>query len=55
MKQFFHPRAGELILDHTTLLVPDFPGMRVVVFTAEPGSESERKPAAPMSRELELV
>ncbi len=43
MKQFFHPLVGELQLDHTALLVPDFPDMRLVVYTAEPGSESERK------------
>lgn len=43
MKHFFHPEVGEMILDHTTLFVPDFPDMRLIVYTAEPGSESERK------------
>jgi transcriptional regulator with XRE-family HTH domain len=43
MKQFFHPEVGEMILDHTSLFVPDFPDMRLIVYTAEPGSESERK------------
>lgn len=43
LKQFFHPEVGELILDHTTLFVPDFPDMRMIVYTPEPGSESERK------------
>lgn len=43
MKQFFHPELGELILDHTTFFVPNFPDMRMIVYTAEPGSPSERK------------
>lgn len=43
LKRFNHPLVGEMTLDHTTLYVPDFPDMRVIVFTPEPGSESERK------------
>ena len=43
MKHFFHPEVGEMILDHTVFAVPDHPDMRVIIYTAEPGSESERK------------
>lgn len=43
LKRFNHPTAGEMILDHAALLVPDYPDMRVIVYTAEPGSESARK------------
>lgn len=43
MKYFYHPEAGELIFDHTTLEVPNCRDMRVVLFSAEPGSETERK------------
>lgn len=43
MKYYNHPEAGELIFDHTTLDVPNCPDMRVVLFTADPGSETERK------------
>ena len=43
MKYFYHAELGELIFDHTTLEVPGCPDMRVVLLTAEPGSESERK------------
>ncbi|HEV3154850.1 MAG TPA: helix-turn-helix transcriptional regulator [Candidatus Baltobacteraceae bacterium] len=43
MKYFYHDRLGELIFDHTTLEVPGCPDMRVVLLTAEPGSETERK------------
>jgi transcriptional regulator with XRE-family HTH domain len=43
MKQFFHPDVGELTLDHVSLAVPDYPDMRLIIYTAESGSESERK------------
>jgi hypothetical protein len=43
LKHFFHPEVGEMFLDHVTLNVPDHPDMRLIVYTAEPGSESERK------------
>lgn len=43
LKHIHHPIVGELTLDHTTLFVPDYPDMRVIVFTAQAGSESERK------------
>lgn len=43
LKRFYHPQVGELILDHTQLFVPDFPDMRLIVSSPEPGSESERK------------
>lgn len=43
LKRIDHPVVGEMTLDHTTLFVPDYPDMRVIVFTPEPGSDSERK------------
>jgi hypothetical protein len=43
IKRFNHPIVGEMTLDHTTLYVPNQPDMRMIVYTAEPGSESERK------------
>ncbi len=43
MKYFYDERLGELIFDHTTLEVPGSPDMRVVLFTPETGSETERK------------
>ena len=54
LKQFIHPEAGELILDHTTFELPGDGDMCMVVLTAAPGSESERKlrelaPLAPTS------
>jgi transcriptional regulator with XRE-family HTH domain len=43
VKRFVHPDIGELILDHTTFELPGDGDIRVVVLTAAPGSESERK------------
>lgn len=43
LKHFIHPQVGELILDHTTLELPGDADIRMVVLTAAPGSESERK------------
>jgi transcriptional regulator with XRE-family HTH domain len=43
LKRFYHPDVGELSLDHVSLTVPDYPDMRLIIYTAEPGSESERK------------
>jgi transcriptional regulator with XRE-family HTH domain len=43
LKHFIHPQVGELILDHTTLELPGDGDIRMVVLTAAPGSESERK------------
>jgi transcriptional regulator with XRE-family HTH domain len=43
LKQFIHPDVGELILDHTTFELPGDGDMCMVVLTAAPGSESERK------------
>jgi transcriptional regulator with XRE-family HTH domain len=43
MKHFFHPEVGDLFLDHVSLAVPDYPDMRLIIYTAEPGSENERK------------
>ncbi len=43
LKHFNHPIVGPMVLDHTSLYVPDHPDMRVIVFTPEPGTESERK------------
>jgi transcriptional regulator with XRE-family HTH domain len=43
LKQFLHPELGELILDYTAFEIPGDGDMRMVVMTAEPGSESARK------------
>jgi hypothetical protein len=43
LKHFLHPELGELILDYTGFEIPGDGDMRMVVMTAEPGSESERK------------
>jgi transcriptional regulator with XRE-family HTH domain len=43
LKRFVHPDVGELILDHTTLELPGDGDMRMMILTAAPGSESERK------------
>jgi transcriptional regulator with XRE-family HTH domain len=43
LKRFLHPQLGEFILDYTGFEIPGDGDMRLVVMTAEPGSESERK------------
>jgi len=43
LKRYAHPELGELILDHTTLELPGDGDMRMVVLTAAPGSETEKK------------
>lgn len=43
LKHFLHPELGEFILDYTGFELPGDGDMRMVVMTAEPGSESERK------------
>lgn len=43
LKHFLHPDLGELILDYTGFELPGDGDIRMVVMTAEPGSESERK------------
>lgn len=43
LKHFLHPELGEFILDHTTLELPGDGDINMVVLTAAPGSESERK------------
>ncbi|HET9029578.1 MAG TPA: helix-turn-helix transcriptional regulator [Candidatus Aquilonibacter sp.] len=42
-KRFYHPSVGELTLDHVVLAVPDFADVRVIAYSVEPGSDSERK------------
>ena len=42
-KQFYHPSVGDLTLDHVTLAIPDYADVRLVAYSVEPGSESERK------------
>jgi hypothetical protein len=42
-KQFYHPSVGELTLDHIVLAIPDFADVRLIAYSVEPGSESERK------------
>ena len=43
LKRYLHPELGELILDYTQFDVPGDGDMRLIVLTAAPGSESERK------------
>jgi hypothetical protein len=43
LKHFLHPELGELFLDYTGFEIPGDGDMRIVVMTATPGSESERK------------
>jgi hypothetical protein len=43
LKRYVHPEVGELILDYTQFDVPGDGDMRLIVLTAAPGSESERK------------
>ena len=43
LKRYRHPELGELILDYTALELPGDGDMRMIVLTAAPGSESERK------------
>src|SRR5579863_2748100 len=43
LKRFNHPELGEFILDHTTLELPGDGDIKMVVLTAAPGSETERK------------
>jgi transcriptional regulator with XRE-family HTH domain len=42
-KHLYHPAVGEMTLEFTTLTVPDFPDMRMVVYTAAKGSVEEAK------------
>ena len=43
LKRYLHPEVGELILDYTQFDVPGDGDIRLIVLTAAPGSESERK------------
>ena len=43
LKQYLHPELGEFILDYTGFELPGDGDMRMIVMTAKPGSESERK------------
>lgn len=43
LKRYLHPDVGELILDYTAFEIPGDGDIRMVVLTAAPGSESERK------------
>ncbi|MGP6159034.1 MAG: hypothetical protein ACLPYS_16255 [Vulcanimicrobiaceae bacterium] len=42
-KQIDHPRVGMLWLDHSAFTFADQPEQRLIIHTAKPGSESERK------------
>jgi MmyB-like transcription regulator ligand binding domain/Helix-turn-helix domain len=43
LKHFKHPELGDFILDYTGFEIPGDGDMRMVVMTAQPGSETERK------------
>ena len=42
-KHLYHPALGPITLEYTSLAIPDFPDMRMVVYTAAKGSIEERK------------
>lgn len=42
-KQFYHPVVGDFTLDHIVLTIPEFADVRLVAYSVEPDSESERK------------
>lgn len=42
-RQFDHPSAGRLVLDHQRLAVLDQPELQLVVYTARPGSDDLRR------------
>ena len=43
LKRYLDPELGELTLDYTAFALPGDGDMHMVVLTAAPGSESERK------------
>jgi hypothetical protein len=43
LKRYVHPDLGELILDHTSFELPGDGDVTMIVLSAAPGSESERK------------
>lgn len=43
VKAIDHPRAGFLIFDHSVLEIPDRPGIRLMLHTARPGTETREK------------
>jgi transcriptional regulator with XRE-family HTH domain len=43
LKRYVHPDLGELTLDYTAFELPGDGDIRMIVLTAAPGSESERK------------
>lgn len=43
LKHIYHPVVGELTLEYTSLLVPDYPDMRMIVYPAAKGSIEEQK------------
>lgn len=43
LKHIYHPTVGELTLEYTSFIVPDFPDMRMLVYTPAKGSIEERK------------
>ncbi|HEV3092333.1 MAG TPA: helix-turn-helix transcriptional regulator [Candidatus Cybelea sp.] len=55
LKRFLHPQLGELILDHTTFELPGDGDMRMIVLTAAPGSETERKLPLLLAADLSLA
>jgi len=55
LKRYNHPVVGELMLEYTTLVIPDSPEMRLMVYTPERGSESERKLTSLLEREQSHV
>ncbi|WP_432062656.1 helix-turn-helix transcriptional regulator [Streptomyces sp. S1] len=42
-KAIDHPRAGFMVFDHSVLEIPDRPGIRLMLHTARPGTETREK------------
>ncbi|WP_338499206.1 hypothetical protein [Streptomyces sp. SJL17-4] len=45
VKAIDHPRAGVMVFDHSVLEIPDRPGIRLMLHTARPGTETRGKVA----------
>ncbi|MCX4982045.1 helix-turn-helix transcriptional regulator [Streptomyces sp. NBC_00572] len=43
VKGIDHPRSGFLVFDHSVLEIPDRPGIRLMLHTARPGTETREK------------
>lgn len=42
-KRFHHPAVGEMTLNYEVMMLPDDPGLSLILYTADPGSRSEAR------------